>query len=282
MFMIGRKMPVVAAIPAYNAELTLRPLLADVLDQEYDSVYVLDDASTDNTYELAHSYYPDVKVIRGQENIGAGANRNRIIPELGYSAIIHFLDSDIRLNSENSAEKARELGSIANIGFVGGMVRNPDGTQNPYNFGPRMSLKSSFLVSGVQYGIYALGRHKSELAKKMRNDLDWLLKDWPNTFKEPAARPIYWNAEANLVIPSKVFKQLGGNNPKLRYHEIMEFSIRTHKAGLKSRFDPSLDVTHYDFDNLSKKFNLEPIKAAARIIIGMGIKDWVFPPKEEL
>lgn len=276
------KRPVVAVIPAYNAEATLESLLQDVLPQEYDEVYVLDDASTDNTYELAHSYEPEIKVVRGKENVGSGANRNRIISVLGREVIIHFLDSDVRLNSKQSPEQARDLGSVAGIGFVGGMIRNPDGTQNPYNFGPRMSLKSSFLVSGIQYGIYAIGRSKPELGKRARQKLDWLLKDWPNTFEEPAARPVYWNAEANLVVPSEVFQGLGGYDARLRYHEIMEFSLRTHAAGLKSQFNPSLDVTHHEIDALNKKFNPEPIKAASRIILGMGIKNWVLPPSEEL
>lgn len=271
-----------AAIPAYNAELTLKPLIDEVLEQEYDDVYVLDDASTDHTLEIAYAYSKDIVVVEGDVNLGAGGNRNRIIPELGYSAIIHFLDSDVLLNSKNSPDIARELGSTEGIGFIGGLIRNPDRTQNPYNFGPRMSLKSSFVVSGLQYGIYALGRYKPQTARKVRSDLDWLLKDWPNTFEEPVARPIYWNAEANLVIPSDVFSQLGGYDPKLRYHEIMEFSIRTHAAGLKSRFDPSLDVTHGEIDALNKKFNPEPIKAAARIVVGMGLKDYILPPTEEL
>jgi GT2 family glycosyltransferase len=275
-------LPVVAAIPAYNAEATLSPLVYDVLEQEYDEVCVLDDASTDNTYELASSFKSDIRIVRGQENVGSGANRNRIIPALGYNAIIHFLDSDVRINSERSAEVAREVGSVANIGFVGGMIRNPDGTQNPYNFGPRMSLKTSFLQSGIQYGIYALGRSRPQLAKNVRSDLEPLLKDWPNAFEPPLARPVYWSAEANLVIPSQVFSHLHGFDERLRYHEIIDFSIRTHGLGLNTRFDPSIDVTHHAIDGLSKKFDIEPIKAQARIVLGMGVKNWLWQPKEEL
>jgi glycosyltransferase involved in cell wall biosynthesis len=277
--MSTRALPVVAAIPAYNAERTLDILLPQVLEQEYDLVYLLDDRSTDHTLDVAYSFGRDVNVVHGEKNVGPGANRNRIIGKIGPS-VIHFLDADVVLNSERSPERAREALENPKVGFTGGIVRNPDGSQNPYNFGPRMSLKSSFLVSGVQYGVYALGNKHPEPAKKLRKSLNRYLSEWPNTFDEPQARDIYWTAESNLVIRSVIFEALGGYNPKLRYHEIMEFSIRSHEAGLKSRFDPSIDVTHSEVDALNKKFNPEPIKAAASIILGMGFKNWISPPKE--
>src|SRR3989344_387666 len=98
------KLPVVAVIPAFNAETTLEPLLKTALEQGYGEVCVLDDASTDNTYELAKSLRPDVTVIRGHENLGAGGNRNRILHQIGYYSIFHLIDSDTSLNSERTPE----------------------------------------------------------------------------------------------------------------------------------------------------------------------------------
>jgi len=44
--------PVVAAIPNYNMADSLRKLLPQVLSQSYDGVFVLDDASTDDTVDV--------------------------------------------------------------------------------------------------------------------------------------------------------------------------------------------------------------------------------------
>src|SRR6266404_580688 len=97
--MSTRDLPVVVAIPAYNAEQTLGNLLPQVLEQEYDRVYVLDDRSTDHTLDIAYSFGRDVSVVHGEKNVGSGANRNRIIGKIGPS-VIHFLDADVTLNSD--------------------------------------------------------------------------------------------------------------------------------------------------------------------------------------
>lgn len=278
-----RELPVVAVVPAYNEEERLGMLLHQLASQEYSQIYVIDDASTDNTYEVADSWRKYVKTIRGESNLGSGGNRNRIIPELGRSALIHFVDADMRLNTTETPNLIKELASKNDLGYISGLIRNPDKEQNPYNFGPRMSFKSSFIESGVfQYGTWAMGAKNYELARKMRGKLDWLLHEWPNTFEEPVARPIYWGVESNMVIPSEVFSKTGGYNEKLRYHETMEYSIRLDRLGLGRYFEPSLDSTHCDFDRIGKKFTAEPIKATLRIIGWMGLREFLFPPSANI
>lgn len=274
--------PVVAVIPAYNEEAVIGDLLNQVLEQDYSEVYVLDDASTDNTVEAVLGYGNDVKLVRGAENVGPGANRNRVIPVLGQEATIHFLDSDVRLNSKNSPTVARELGSIAEIGFVGGLVRMPNGQQNPWNYGPRLSF--SQIIAGFLYsGLYQLGRRDPQAGRLLRSQLNsWsLIEQWPDQFVEPKAREVFWSGEANLVIPSKIFTNVGGFDPRLQYHEVMDLAIRLDRLGLKRRFDPSLDVTHVDYaawENLG--FTRKYQEAQLKIIAKMGLKDFFIPPRQ--
>jgi len=250
---VNKKLPVIAAIPAFNSERTLGPLLEQVLEQEYDEVIVVDDASTDNTLELIHSFRNDVTAIAGKENLGPGGNRNRIMPELGYSAIVHFIDSDVRLNSHASPEIARELGAAAKLGYVGGLVRNPDGRQNPYNYGPRPSLwKDGSAVA--QYALWGISRFNEAAAKALRAPLAIYLRDWPNFLREPAPKDeVFWASEANMVIPAGVFVNTGGYDPRYRFSEVFDYSIRLSKLGLKRSFDPSLDVSHLTPDTASDK-----------------------------
>ena len=277
-----KSLPVVAAIPAYNAELTLGSLLSDVLEQEYDDVYVLDDASTDNTLELAYGHSRDIVVVAGKENLGPGANRNRIIPELGYSAIIHFLDSDVRLNSKRSPEIARELGSPANIGFVGGMVRNPDGTQNPYNYGPRVSLRND-ISSAAQYLTWMLGRRVPSTARFARDHapLRGYLEQWPNPYETPRSREVFWSSEANMVIRSRVFAVTGGYDSRFRFSEIFDYAMRLDEFGMKRLFDPALDVTHHGYDTAGNKIKGRQ-KAARQLRDKYGMRDYLIGPKERL
>ncbi len=67
------RLPVVAAIPNYNMDEQLGTLLPSLTDQGYDGIYVLDDNSTDGSYETTRSVSTDITFVRGGENKGAGA-----------------------------------------------------------------------------------------------------------------------------------------------------------------------------------------------------------------
>lgn len=74
---MGTKTPVVAAIPNYNMGHNLNRLLPEVLAQGYDAVYVLDDASTDDSADVVRQFGSDVKFVRSPRNQGAGATATR-------------------------------------------------------------------------------------------------------------------------------------------------------------------------------------------------------------
>jgi glycosyltransferase involved in cell wall biosynthesis len=66
---------VVVVMPAYNAERTLRRTYSEVMAQKIvDQIILVDDASTDSTYEIAASL-PNTRVIKHQRNKGYGANQ---------------------------------------------------------------------------------------------------------------------------------------------------------------------------------------------------------------
>jgi len=270
------KRPIIAAIPTYNEEQLLDDLLDQVLEDQYDDVYVLDDASTDNTVELALYYGKDVQVILGKENVGSGANRNRIISKLGDSAIIHFIDADLRLNSDRNPERIREIMPSSGVGFIGGLVRNPDGSQHPWNYGPAFSLPQ-MLSAWTYTGINRLAKRDPVAARSLRSSLNrWsLMEQWPDPQKEPLARDVYWSCEGNLVIPYEVFAGVGGYDPQLRYHEVMDLAMRLEKYGLKRQFDPSIDVTHLDLEWVGKESSREFSTALVKIAGKMGVREFL-------
>jgi glycosyltransferase involved in cell wall biosynthesis len=66
---------VVAAIPNYNMGPHLIELLPSILAHGYDAVYVLDDASTDDSVDIVRSFGSDVVLARSSLNRGAAAVR---------------------------------------------------------------------------------------------------------------------------------------------------------------------------------------------------------------
>jgi len=86
-------------VPTYNAGKTLSATLDSILGQTYPSllVKVVDNASTDNTIDLANSYASRdarVHVLRHSENVGAEGNFTRCLQlaDGDYTAIFHSDD----------------------------------------------------------------------------------------------------------------------------------------------------------------------------------------------
>ena len=67
-----KELRVVVVMPAYNAEKTVVKTYQEIVD----TIILVDDASSDNTAELAGEL-EGVKVISHQENKGYGANQKK-------------------------------------------------------------------------------------------------------------------------------------------------------------------------------------------------------------
>lgn len=250
-------LPVVAAITNYNMAKELEKLLPQVVKQGYDQVFVLDDASTDNSREVVKKF-PDVKLVAGKTNKGAGANRNRIITALDHQALIHFLDADVLLETEKTADLVRKVTPDEPFGFVSGLIKNPEGGQWVWNYGPRLGLRSD-TGAQIQLLVGSMMHKNPGRAKRIRHKFSRLVSGWPNPFEKPTRREIYWAAEANMVFRSDIFAQFGGFDESLRETEILELAIRMHRQGLRRYFDPRLIVVHTvgkvrEYNRNAKKF----------------------------
>ena len=246
---VAKQLPVVAAIPNFNMADSLRRLLPQVLAQSYDDVFVLDDASTDDTVQVVDEFGGDVKLVRSPENRGAGANRNQIIDHVEDGAIIHFIDADMELQTAETPSIAREMMmryADHGVGMVGGLVSRTDGTQELDNYGAVCSLWGNFTAT-VQLLIDSL-REKPRLAHAVRRVAAPIVKGWPNILEPPTPAPAYWVHEGNMLVHSSLFRTLGGYDPVLRAHEAMDLAIRLEKMGIKRQFDPGIKVLHHRID----------------------------------
>ena len=96
---------IVIISPTYNSERYINNCIESVVSQDYDNyeMIVIDDASTDNTYNIAKQWESDkIKVIRNEEN--KGAVRNQIESIRKYCKeddIVMFLDGDDSFINDN-------------------------------------------------------------------------------------------------------------------------------------------------------------------------------------
>ncbi|MCR9930473.1 MULTISPECIES: glycosyltransferase family 2 protein [Vibrio diabolicus subgroup] len=85
-------------MPTYNSEQTVVESIQSVLSQTYKNweLIIVDDRSTDNTWQVIQTYadkYDNIRVFQNKENLGAGASRNFAIKK-AKGRFIAFLDSD--------------------------------------------------------------------------------------------------------------------------------------------------------------------------------------------
>jgi N-acetylglucosaminyl-diphospho-decaprenol L-rhamnosyltransferase len=274
---VSEKLSVVAAIPNYNMAEGLASLIPQVLEQGYDEVYVLDDASTDDSITVAEAYKGELNLVRGRENVGAGANRNRIIDNIkDYKTIIHFIDADKSLDSPNNPDNARDVMPSylrQGVGLVGGLVKRADGSIEPWNFGPVYSL-NAFLTFQFALSLDRI-KNRPQLAKTFQYLARVALKDWPDILKNPEPREVFWVMEGNMLIWSNIFKKLGGFDPKLHFGEIQDFAIRLEQKGIKRMFDPKFAVTHKHIDARGSQISSDTRDATLYMLRKYGIKQFV-------
>lgn len=270
------KLPVVAAIPNYNMAESLGELLPQIARQDYADIFVLDDASDDASRDVVTDFNSSVRFIAGEKNVGAGGNRNRILRALSHSAIIHFIDADMNLETGRAPELAQEAASSTDIGFVGGLIKDTSGRQHPFNYGPRQCLHSD-IGANIQHYISSRLDSNPGKASAARERFHGLVADFPDMQAEPKPRKVFWAAEANLLIRSDTLKAAGGFDPRLRDHEIQDLAIRLDEAGAERRFDPLLSAVHKAAQVRSGNRRLQMIRAEMQISRKHGLLNWLFP-----
>lgn len=239
---------VIAAIPNYNMASSLAELLPSLLEQRYDQIYVLDDASTDNSVSTAKGF-EGVNVVAGTDNRGSGGNRNRILDVLpeDSDAVIHFIDADTSLETPNTPDIARTIFADSNTVAMGGLVKNTDDTQFIWNWGGRFT-PSSRLGMTIAAKLGDIMTTNPAKAERYWKRLHMLLHETPNPFEEPMARDAFWVSEANLLIRAATFRAIGGFDPNVRVHDIFDVAVKLKLLERQFRFDPSIAVVHKAID----------------------------------
>ncbi len=111
-------------IPCYNAEKYIAECLEGILRQRYpiDEILVIDDGSTDRTFEIASKYL--VRIIRHEKNKGLAAARNTAFKS-ARNEYVAALDSDC-VPEPDWLEKLMDNFTDDNIAGVGGKAIEKD------------------------------------------------------------------------------------------------------------------------------------------------------------
>jgi GT2 family glycosyltransferase len=117
-------------IPANNQYAFTRSLLEDIYryaDVPF-HIYVIDNASTDETADLEKIYTRDITIVRNREIRGWGASVNQGI-QLGHNPYILLMNNDVEVSRGWPGNMISFLDTHPRIGAVGPLGSSSDGWQ---------------------------------------------------------------------------------------------------------------------------------------------------------
>lgn len=227
------------AIPHYNAPGALMQLLGQASTQGFDSVTVLDDCSADQAaLDAVARQFPDITLVRGERNLGAGGNRNRFLA-LQRTGVVWFLDCDMRIETPHVSRVLRQKFADSNHAhsMLGGTILYANGQPMAWNYGHEMHPVYDALFQ------QAAEANDRAVLESHGWDYPWL---WGE--RVAADRQVDWVAEGSFALRIDDFFAVGGYDTAFRYHEGQDLAHRLRQNGVTVQVTGDIVCTHLDID----------------------------------
>src|SRR5881392_1275607 len=127
--------PLAVVVVSYRVRDLLRACLTSVMAQG-DAVaecWVFDNASDDGSADMVAAEFPEVKLVRSNENIGFARANNRVMRTSG-AAVFALVNPDVELSPGALGVAAAALASDPRAGVLGVSLANADGSPQPSRF----------------------------------------------------------------------------------------------------------------------------------------------------
>jgi GT2 family glycosyltransferase len=242
-------MKVILAIPNYNMRQALGELLTSLAAEQLDEIYVLDDASTDGSADYVSDAFPNVKMVRGEHNVCAAANRNRLLPFLSGNELVLYMDADSELLSREVAQAVNGWFENDKLGLAGSLILDKSGRPRSWNYGWAMNPVSD--ARTAVYEMLARTTWPGSPTHLMIRKLALELQDTYNfeiACSEPVSRKVDWVSEGLFAVRADIFQKIGGFDERFRYHSGQDLGLRVAATGYEVRFEPGIAVRHLELD----------------------------------
>lgn len=228
-------------IVAYNNEKEIGRLLESIIKNtsgiDY-KIFVIDNASTDNTVDFVKKEYPSVEVIATGENMGFGHGHNKMLGvESRYHAVVN---PDISLDSNVFSDLVKYLDENPDVALVTPKIMNSDGTQQHL---PKLKPTKRYMLLG------RLSRYIKAFAP---------IREEYTMSKAVIDKPIEieFCTGCFMVMRTELFNKIKGFDEQFfMYLEDADLTERISKYG-KVIFHPDYHVTHNWEGGSSKSFKL--------------------------
>lgn len=207
----------------------LRTLFANAGDVRM-RVIVWDNASSDSSADAIAEAYPEVELIRSEENLGFAVANNRAA-ELVRSDWTLLLNPDTETHPSAIENLLRFAKANPQAGIVGGRTVFPDGSLNPASCWNKITLWSLF---GSALGLAGLF-----------SDSNFFNPEGIGGWKRDSVRKVDIVVGCFLMISTKLWRELEGFNPKyFMYGEEADLCLRAARLGYRPMITPDAQIMH--------------------------------------
>jgi GT2 family glycosyltransferase len=234
---------VTVVMVSYNTrQLTLdaiRSIYASILDPEFRvDVVVVDNASVDGTPDAIEEEFPEVCLIRSQENLGFGRGNNLGVTCARGQAIM-LLNTDTSVRSGAIERLYDALYADPKRGVVGPFLENPDGSyQN--------SMASFPSVWGTFCNYFWLTHLFSKIS--------FFADEYMSHADPSVEQDVDVVNGAAMMIRAELYKAVGGfDRDYFMYYEETDLCRRVAREGYTMRYIPSARVMHLISQSSHKK-----------------------------
>lgn len=209
-------------IPCYNSKDIFKNCLKSVLKTKYPNfeVIVVDDYSTDGTYDLLYKEYgknPKIRIARNEENSGPSITRNRGI-KLAKGEYVAFIETDMEVDSNWLDLPIKKLEGDFSIGAV--QTKTLD-----------LNRKDRMHSMGVKYNPHTFWVISLGMGAK---------KDWQPSDGEMGMGSV------GSIVRKKLLDKIGGYDEKLVHNvDDLDFAWRIWLAGYRIVTSPESITYHW-------------------------------------
>ncbi len=210
----------------YNGEELLKKFIPSVFSNlpHNASLYVVDNASTDDSLSYLEYNYPEIKRIALHKNYGFAEGYNRGLRQIEADYFL-LLNSDVEVKND----------------FITPLLKRIQANPNNMAVQPKiLSYKEpdKFEYAGAAGGLmdilgytFAVGRMLNDVEKDQRQ------------YEE--AKEIFWSSGAAMLVNSKMFLAIGGfDEDYFAHQEEVDLCWRIQRAGGKIWYEPKAQVYH--------------------------------------
>ncbi len=223
-------MTVALSIVEYNTKDLLRDCLKTIFSQKWQNqvkVWVVDNASKDDSVLMVKKEFPEVRLIESKKNLGFGAGHNLVFKKANSDYFL-ILNSDTKMGAGAIDGMAAFLEENPDCAIASCKILGFDGYLQP-NGG---DLPIGLALFNWLFNLELFGSIKASFH---RNDKSY----YQNAHK------VGWVSGNFMMVKREVFKKIGFfNEDYFMYFEDVEFCYRAKKAGFEVWVNPNVNILH--------------------------------------